>query len=208
MKNNNSSNLILRHYSRTKPLKCDIVSGDVNNFFTAKIKDPVELNNEITKGDPVIFGIKVDDDIKVTGGSIIAFSEDSKNITISPDKVLVVTERRQYERFPVSLYGYIKRYDSNERKYCAYVKDMSYNGFRIYSEAELNPGENIELDINFEHSVFTVSGIVMRKETCYGRNEYGIQLLFTNKNSIYSIKENIDRLLANEKEMLKRHLYF
>ncbi len=207
MQNNNASSLILRHYSRTKPLKCVIVSGDVNNFFTAQIKEPVELDSEITKGDPVIFGIKINDDVKITGGSIIAFSDGSKNITISPDKMLVVAERRQYERFPVSLYGYIKRYDTNERKCCAYVKDMSYNGFRVYSEAELNPGENIELDINFEHNVFTVSGIVMRKETCYGRNEYGIQMIFTNKNSIYTIKENIDRLLLSEKEMIKRQLY-
>jgi hypothetical protein len=203
---NNSPNLILRHYSRTKPINCDIVSGDVNNFFTAKIKDPIDLDNEIVKGDPVIFGIKVDDDIKITGGSIIAFTDETKNITISPDKSFAVVERRQYERFPVSLYGYIKQFETNDRKCCAYIKDISYNGFRIYSEAELNPGENIELDINFEHSVFSVNGVVLRKTTCYGRNEYGIQMIFTNKNSIYTIKENIDRLLFSEKEIIMRHL--
>lgn len=207
MHKENCKILALHHYSRMKPLKCSIVSGDIDNFFTVKAKEKIEFENDIVKGDPVIIGTPAgNDDVRVFGGSVIAINKDTGTLVISPDKVLNFPNRREHERFPVSLFGYIRCHEDSKGKSFACIKDMSYGGFRIYTGADLKTGDSIELDIYFDHNVFSVSGIVVRQSVCYGRNEYGIQIIYREKDSISTVKDYLDRLLENEKELLKRHL--
>ena len=199
--------LYLRHYSHMLPLKCTVVSGDLDNFFTTKTQDVSELNSHVIKGDPVIFGTLVgSNDIKISGGHIISINENDMKLIISPDKVILdVPEKREIQRFPVSVLGYLKQKDC-KKGYYIYVKDMSYLGIKIYSTAELVEQDMVQIDLYLQDNVLNFEGSVIWKSTCYHRFEYGIQFIHRNRNSLYSIRDNIDRLINSEKRLLMKHL--
>ncbi|MCX7708390.1 MAG: PilZ domain-containing protein [Clostridia bacterium] len=200
--------LSIRHYFQLKPITGTIISGDPSNFFTVKITEDYALGKNILKGDPVLYSSFSDiDDIQVKGGSVITILEKDKQMIISPDKEFnSMIERRQYERHPVSLHGNMRILNSGQKATPVCIKDMSYSGFRIYSQADLNAGDTIEVDVYLHNNILTIQGTVMRKSICYGRNEYGIQIVYRDKNSMYSIKDYMDKMLQNEKDLLKTQL--
>lgn len=203
----NQSILSIRHYSQLKPITCSVVSGSTNSFFTVKMVDPVNFEDSIFKGDPILFGsLQENDTVNVSGGNVIAFVEAENNIIITPDKVFDGLERRQHERFPVSLCGSLVCHDSGKKRAHVYIKDMSYSGFRIYSDADLNEGTSVDIDVFLHNNMLNISGIIMRKSIFYGRNEYGIQIVFRDKNAIYATQDFLDKLLNSEKELIKKQL--
>ena len=202
----NQAVVSIRHYSQLKPLACTIVNGNPESFFTVKFADSAMAGYEIIKGDPIIYGAMENDNFAINGGNVIAYVEPEGNIVISPDKVFNIAERRQYERFPVSLFGSLTRHASGKKRFHAYIKDMSYSGFRLYSEVDLNVGDSIEVDIFLHNSMLNVAGTIMRKSVFYGRNEYGIQIVFRDKSAIYATQEFLDKLLSSETELLRKQL--
>ena len=203
----NQETLFMKHYFRVQPLKCIIISGDLNNFFTTKTDEASDFNNHVIKGDPIIFGTIIENnDVKINGGNIISINENDMHLIISPDKSFKIPEKREYERYPVSILGYIKPQKENQKGYYIYVKDMSYSGIRVYSTAELEVKDNVRIDLYLQDNVLNFDGVVIRKAISYGRNEYGIHFIFTTKESMYSIRSYLDRLVNIEKKLFIKHL--
>lgn len=158
------------------------------------------------KGDPIIFGFLLENGtLEFNGGSIIAISENGRDLIIAADKTANTLERRQYERFPLSLHARCRANNTMETR-DAYIKDLSYSGFRIYTDLDLNTQDTIELDIYDHNNVFNLTGLVIRKTTCYSRNEYGIQIVYTSKSTISTTKDFLDKLQLSEKELIRRYL--
>lgn len=199
--------LVIRHYSYLKPIPCTVVSGNTNSFFTVKMLEPANIENSIIKGDPLIFGsLDEKDNVVLHGGNVIAFVEAEGNIVITPDKIFDGSDRRQYERFPVSLSGNLVYYGDTKKRSHAFLKDMSYSGFRLYSNADLSEGDEVEVDVFLHNNMLNVSAKVVRKSVFYGRHEYGVQVIFRDKGSIYATQDFMDKLRVYEKELIKKQL--
>jgi hypothetical protein len=206
MNRNHQNFFALRHYSRSKPVTCSLVSGTPESFFTIRLNDNVDLSNNIFKGDPVIFGkFGNSREVNVFGGFVLRKAENSE-VTISPDMTSYTVERRHSIRYPVSILGYVKHGLFHEVSTPVLIKDISYDGVRICTEASLEVGECLEINVCIFKNVINIEGVVARKRSLYGRNEYGVQMTFRYKNTIFTVREYIDNLVNQEKRLLENHL--
>lgn len=201
--------LVLKHFNKLKPINCTIISGDINKLFTVKLDDNESGGAEIIKGDPILIGIlKDDENLQISGGSVIgATPKDDKFIIYSNEVVNIPKEidKREYDRYPVSLLGDIKSIDTNKRE-TACIKDISYSGMCIYSTGDFNINDIVEVTIYLSNNVSRYDGTVVRKAINFGRNEYGIQIIHRDKNSMDSTKTQLFSLMQSEKEVMYRHL--
>jgi len=198
--------LALRHYSRSKPVTCSLISGTLDNFFTVKLNDALDIYNDISKGDPVLFGkCENEQETKIIGGFVLSKAENNE-ITVSPDMTSFKLERRHNPRYPVSIFGYIKHGAAKENVSSAWIKDISYEGLRICTDSLLEVEDSVEVNICISNSVFNIEGVIVRKKSLYGRNEYGIQITFRYKSSVYTTREYVDNLISQEKRLLENHL--
>lgn len=203
----NNVNLVLRHYNKLKPINCSVISGDINKLFTVKV-----IENEGTgmlKGDPILIGmLKENDTLALNGGSIVGANPKEEQYIVCTNEVAKMVkemDKRQYERYPTSLLGDIKLAGANVRE-TAYIKDFSYSGMCIYSTGEFFEKDNIEISVYLSHNVSKYDGTIIRKAKNFGRNEYGIQIIHRDKNSMYATEAQLSNLVENEKELMHRHL--
>ncbi len=201
--------LVLRHYNKLKPINCSVISGDINKLFTVKVMENEGAGTGMLKGDPILIGmLKEDDTFTVNGGSIVgANPKEEQYIICSNEVVNMVKEldKRQYQRYPTSLLGDIKLSGSNVRE-PACIKDFSYSGMCIYSTGDFNEDDVIEISVYLSNNVSKYDGTIIRKAKNFGRNEYGIQIIHRDKNSMYATENQLTNLVENEKELIYRHL--
>lgn len=201
--------LVLRHYNRIKPLNCEVISGDIKKIFTIKINKNENVGAEMTKGDPVLIGILGERNIfQVNGGYVVGATPNEDSYLLCSNEVVNIAkelDKRQYERYPVSLLSDIKLFDSGKRD-SACIKDISYSGMGLYSESDLSINDSIEVTIYLNNSVTRFDGVVMRREVTFGRNEYGIQIIHRDKPAMEAAESQIFSLVQNEKEIMYRHM--
>lgn len=200
-----NDNAVFIHFSSEKPLIGEIIRGRAGEFITAKVF--CSDINCLRRGDPLVVG-RMDSGeetgVKCFGGNIVDTYKSQSMILVSPDKVYDDVEKRQYTRHKVSLAGYIRsNVNKNEEMW---IKDISYAGLGIYAEKELDVNCTVTIDFFMGGKLFTSEGIIVRKSAAYGRNEYGIQLLHRDKQSIYYTQQCIDSYLEKEVSELRRSL--
>ncbi len=197
--------MALRHYSHSKPITCSFVSGNLENFFSVRIKGPLGTYISILKGDPVTFGTIDGNQTNVYGGFIL--SKNDNDITISPDMTSFQMERRKNIRHPVSLLGSVRhmsgRSNSNSP---AWIKDISYEGIRICTECDFEVNDEVIINIFDQNRVVDLEGAIVRKSMLFGRNEYGVLISFRYKSSVFSVRDTIDSLVLQEKKLIISHL--
>ena len=196
--------LVLRHYSMPRPITCSLVSGNLKSFFTIRINGPIGTYVDIAKGDPVTFGTLDNDVSNICGGFIL--SRMDRDITITPDIKSFPVERRKSRRYPVSLQGYISHANNKKCSVPVWIKDISYDGVRIYTEACFNVSDRIGIDICTNTSIPEIEGTIVRCSVLFSRNEYGVELSFRYRSSISTIRGSIDFLIREEKKMIEDHL--
>jgi|LSQX01.1.fsa_nt_gb hypothetical protein len=192
--------IALRHFSHTKPISCAFVSGNLESFFTVRIKRPIGSYLNITKGDPVTF-VQIDEnEPRIYGGFILSRSEN--DITISPDMTSFKEERRRNERYPVSLLGSIRNTSKKTSASPAWIKDISYEGIRICAECNLEVNDNVDVNVFGQNMVLDLEGSIVRKSSLFGRIEYGVIMSFRYKSSVFSSRDTIDSLILQEKRLI------
>lgn len=196
--------MALRHFSHTKPITCSFISGNLESFFSVRIKGPLGVYINISKGDPITFGKLDNNEPNIYGGFIL--SKNEGDITISPDMTSFKVERRKNIRYPVSLMGSIKNISGRSSSSTAWIKDISYEGMRLCAECDLEVNDEVELNICEQTQVHTMEGTVVRKASLFGRNEYGILLSFRYKSSIFTSRDIIDHMILQEKKLFYNHL--
>ncbi len=203
------ANIVLRHYNKLKPINCTFVSGDTNKLFTVKINDNENHVAEMLKGDPVLIGMMDEKEtLTVNGGSVVGANPKEDQYIICSNNVINIAkelEKRQYERFPTSLLGEVKLMESSKRE-GACIKDFSYSGMCIYSSGDFEIDDLVEISVFLSNSVSKYDATVIRKAKNFGRNEYGIQIIHRDKNSMYSTEAQLTNMVQAEKELIYRHL--
>lgn len=196
--------MALRHFSLSRPLTCSLISGNLENFFTLRINGPVGIYVDIVKGDPIIFCRLDNGTSDICGGFVLSKME--SDITISPDVTSFKVERRKSPRFPVSILGYTNHVNDKKCSFPVWIKDISYDGLRIYTEADFNVKDRIGVNICISGKVLDIDGTIVRSSVLFGRNEYGIQITYRYKSSVFSIRESIDYLVEQERRLIEDHL--
>jgi hypothetical protein len=196
--------IALHHYAHARPITCTFVSGNLENFFTVRIKGPLGVYINIQKGDPVTFGTIDYSNGNVYGGFILARND--SDITISPDMTSFKVERRKTARHPVSLLGSVRRRsDMSGGGSHAWIKDISYEGIRICTECDLEVNDEIIVNISDQSKAFDLEGSIVRKSMLFGRNEYGIQMIFKHKSSVSTVRDAVDSLVMQERKLIMDH---
>lgn len=193
------------HYSSEKPLYGEIVRGRMGEFITAKI--PANDTTLFRRGDPLVIGMLdpyEETGVKCFGGNIVDTNKAQGLMLISPDKAYHDAEKRQYTRHKVSLSGYIRSNINKKEEIC--IKDISYSGVGIYSDRDIDVNSTVTIDMLLGGMLYTSDGTIIRKNTIYNRNEYGIQLVHRDKQSIYYTQNCFDAYLESEINKLKRIL--
>lgn len=202
-------NLVLRHYNKLKPINCLVVSGDINKLFTVKFDDNETKEADIIKGDPVLIGILSNpDNFVINGGSVVAATPKENSYIICSQNVEWLSsdkERREFDRYPTSFLADIKLVGTTKRA-AACIKDISYSGMCIFSTEDFEIEDNIDINLYFSNNVLTFEGTIKRKSKCFGRCEYGIQLVHRDKNSMYVAQNQVATLIQNERDLMYRHL--
>lgn len=203
------TNLVLRHYNKLKPINCTFVSGDCSKIFTVKIGENENFEAKMIKGDPVLVGIlDTNEMLTVNGGSVVGTNPNEDQYIICSNNVINIAkelEKRQYERFPTSLLGEIKHMESSKKE-SACIKDFSYSGMCLYSTGDFEINDVIEISVFLSNSVSKYDATIIRKAKNFGRNEYGIQIIHRDKNSMYSTEAQLSGWVQAEKELIYRHL--
>ncbi|PYG85853.1 PilZ domain-containing protein [Ruminiclostridium sufflavum DSM 19573] len=201
--------LVLRHYNKLKPINCKIISGDTKNLFTVEVIDNDSKGLEAIKGDPVLIGmLNEDDSLFVAGGSIIGVNHQNDTYILCKNELEFISkdlDKRNYERYPTSLTGEIKSQDENKREFI-YLKDFSYLGMGAYSTGEFEIEDNVDISIYLSSNVAIFDGTIVRKRLNFGRNEYGIQILHRDKNSMFATQTQLTTIVQNEKNLIHRQL--
>ncbi len=193
--------IAVRHYSGLSPFKSIIMEVD-ESTVTVKLTKEFALMNFLV-GDPVVFGYESGEDIYIYG-SIIEEIDVSKNIVkLKIDKVDIEANRRKAERYPVSLYADIKLRESG-KKYLATIKDISYYGMLVYTKAELEIGELLDVAIYMEKSMVFFNTNIIRKNIGPSFYEYGLGIIYTDTNSLNLMKEYLKRLQAEHEDAIRK----
>jgi hypothetical protein len=123
----------VRHYSEVSPFKSIILDTKKDVVFMGFTRHFTMAN--FLEGDPMVFGKEVDDHIVAYGGNIISIDPRAGAIKVKVDKINQSSNKRQFERYPVSLYGEVRRKEER-KKHLVTLKDISYYGIMAYSKDE------------------------------------------------------------------------
>ena len=200
-------NLVLRHYSKLKPINCTVLSGDVKKLFTVRFGENESREADFLKGDPVLIGLlSQHENLDINGGSVVAaMPKENSYIICSNEVEPFIREKREFDRYPTSLLADIKIVGSSKRE-AACIKDISYAGMCIYSTGDFEIDSTIDINLYFSSNVITFEAVVLRKTKYFGRNEYGLQILHRDKNAMYSAQSQVATIIQNEKDIMLRHL--
>lgn len=197
--------IVITHYSCIKPINGEIIRGKIGEFITAKLF--CSNTGSLQRGDPIVLGTldpREGDGIKYLGGNIVDSYKSQNLVLISPDKIYSDVEKRQFTRHKVSLVGYIR---SNINKNVEIkIKDISYAGIGIFSDIDIDLNSAVTIDLYLEEKLLTNDGVIVRKSISFGKNEYGIQLLHRDKQSIYYAQQCIDTYMDREVKLLRKSL--
>ncbi len=202
-------NVVLRHYSKLKPISCTLLSGDTSKLFTVKFGENENKEVDFFKGDPVLIGsFSKHESVEIKGGSVVATIPRENSYIICSNEVnsfLKEKEKREFDRYPISLLADIKQVGTGKRE-AACINDISYSGMRIYSTGDFEIDSVLDVNLYFSINVVTFEATVLRKAKCFGRNEYGLQILHRDKNAMYATQSQIATIIQNEKDLMIRHL--
>ncbi len=175
----------IRHYSSQNPFK-SIVQCTGTGSITLKFTREFSSLNCIN-GDPIVIGFEKSGDVYVASCSILELKAKEGIIIVKPDSVDVLSDRRVFERFPVSFYADIKM-KNNKSKHPSIVKTMSLGGILICSKSDLDDNHELEIDIYMDNTTLSVGALIVRKSHSENAYEYGLKTIYRDYSSQNSIK--------------------
>lgn len=200
--------IVLKNYSKLKPINCTVISGDIKKLFTVKIDENVSKKAEFIKGDPVLIGLASSNEkIKIWGGSVIATMPTENSYIICSkefEEYPQELENREIERYDTSLLANIKLINTSKRE-AACIKNISFTGMCILSTGEYEVNDIVDIELYFSSNVLIYEAEILTKLKHFNRNEYGVQLKHRDKNAMYTAKGIIDSIIQNDKDLMLRH---
>jgi hypothetical protein len=193
--------VVIKHYSEFSSIKSVVVEVTDNILIARLTKDFSQMN--FLEGDPVVVGFEKDNEVFVMGCSIIEVMQSEDIIMLKIDEVEANNERRNHERYPVSLYADIKVHGSNNL-YLATIKEISYHGMLVCCKADLEADSRLEVDTYLGSYTISLKASIMRKVEQARFFEYGLKLNFEDSESSDFVKNYILSLSNDQEEIVRK----
>ncbi len=181
----------IQHYSITRPFS-GIISEVQDDMIKVKLKSK-NSGFEFLENDPLVIGTEVIDKIIIAGSIIKKVYINENIIELQIDKTDNSSNKRLYERHPVSLYASVFSLYSGKNS-LAIIKDISEYGMRILTKAELNVDEILEMSIYSDRDVIFIKAYVVRELKKQNYSEYGLKINYETFQSIGVIREYIKKI--------------
>lgn len=189
------------HYSFLNSIKSRTIAVVENIISVMLVRDFAEMN--FFEGDPVVLVAELDNEVHVIGCNVLSINLKEHILEVSIDGINSSSNRRQYERFPVSLHADVITKNPREKS-IGYVKDISKYGLLIYSKEELSISQEIEINLYIEKMVVFLKGRIVRRTDNKSYNEYGILLIYDNLKSLNRVWDYIGKLNSTYEEVLRK----
>lgn len=197
--------VLMRHYSGINPIKCVAASIENGAVSIRPIKESSMLN--FKEGDPLVLGYEADYQVHIVGGCINSVNTNESLLLLSIDKGDLSSEKRNYKRFPVSLYADLRVKNVNER-YNVIIKDISDYGMRIFAKKELMVNQMVELDIYLERAMLFLNANIVRKTARQHNFEYGLGLYYKDKNTLEHMKSYVKKLAQEQVDYMAKAIRY
>lgn len=191
----------IRHYSGINPFKSVVLSTNDDILVIKLTKEFAAMN--FLEGDPVTFGFEAEDRVHIVGCDVARINARENVAELRIDKIESGAERREHERFPVSLYADIKD-PVSRKKFLVAVKDISYYGMLIYSKEQFPTGQNVEIDIYMDKTMMFLKGNILRKIQGQHYMQYGLKVMYDDLGSMNYMKDFLRRLKETQEEFVRR----
>ncbi|HOM03686.1 MAG TPA: PilZ domain-containing protein [Acetivibrio sp.] len=174
----------IRHYSGKTWFKSIVLQVEKNMLVVKLIREFAVLN--FLENDPVVLGYEENDEVFILSCVVTGIDPDCSYIKLKIESVMPLKEQREYERFPVSFYAKIRCEDSDKIN-IATIKNMSFDGLMINTNADLPLRKNIEviiyptfqevkIDQDVDKTVISLKSDIVRKEAFARYFEYGLKI--------------------------------
>lgn len=195
------SSFILQHYSGIKLIKSSLagIDGDIVNVRL----DKDAATSNFKEGDPVVVGYESSNTIYTLGSYVHAVNYGMAEISLKKDGTEPGSEKREYERLPVSLCADIKCVVTRNR-YDALVKDISYYGMLMFAKAEFELNQKIEVDVYADKVMLFLNANVVRKVSTPNGFQYGLGLFYNENGSLSYIKDYLKKLGEERVEAIRK----
>lgn len=180
----------LRHYSHAELLKAVIIDSSYE-LVTLKLSH-VEEFEKFHPGDPIAVGFEQNDHVYISSSTLLDIQKDAGELVIKVDNLEVLSNKRLFERFPVS-FDANTRIGASKSATKILVKNISFNGMLACSKQDFPIYQEMKLDF-FVGANVSLKAVVIRKTKEEHHFEYGLKLIYTDPSAPPIIKKYLNQL--------------
>ncbi|WP_243467630.1 PilZ domain-containing protein [Acetivibrio straminisolvens] len=201
----------IRHYSGKTWFKSVVLQVEKDLLVVKLVREFAVLN--FLENDPVVLGYEENDEVYIASCIVAGIDPDCSYIKLKIEAVRSLKEQREYERFPVSFYAKI-RCDDSDKINVATIKNMSFDGLMINTNADFPLKKNIEviiyptfqevkIDNDVDKTVISLRSDIVRKEAFAKYFEYGLKITNIDAQNQNLIRLYLQSIKGMQTEFLK-----
>lgn len=190
----------IRHCSGTKLFK-SIVLESIEDTLSVKLFEEIALLN-CSEGDPVVLGFEYDSQVYMASCNILELDKKENTLDIKVDNFETITNKRLYERFPVSFYADV-RIGESQKKNLVLVKNISLNGLMINTKLDFPLYQELKFEMHLDIKIHLKATIIRKTKDAHN-NEYGLKIVYTDVNTPKVLKKLILILKQEQEEFIKK----
>lgn len=190
----------IRHCSGTKLFK-SIVLESMEDNLSIKLFEEIALLN-CSEGDPVVLGFEVENDIYMASCNILEMNKKDNKLTLKIDNFETLTNKRLYQRFPVSFYA-DARIGESQKKHLVLVKNISLNGLMINTKSDFPLYQELKFEMHLDVKLH-LKATIIRKSKDPHYYEYGLKIIYSDVNTPKILKKLILILKQEQEEFIKK----
>ncbi|MCX7920781.1 MAG: PilZ domain-containing protein [Clostridia bacterium] len=194
----------VRHYSGISPFKSIVVEAGEGVVSVKLSKQFAALN--YFEGDPIVLGFEKHSEIYVASCTIEHLSPKDSTVSLKIEDIEFITNKRVYERFPVSFYADV-RIKGSRNKSTATVKNISLGGLMICTKKDYHPDEMLEVDVVMDNSTLFLDVSIIRKAEIANGFEYGLKIIYKNLQNQDMMKQYINTLKKEQESFIRELRY-
>lgn len=190
----------IRHCSGTKLFK-SIVLDSIEDTISVKLFEEIALLN-CSEGDPVVLGFEYDSQVYMASCNILELDKKENTLGLKIDNFETITNKRLYERFPVSFYADV-RIGESQKKNLVLVKNISLNGLMINTKLDFPLYQELKFEMHLDIKIHLKATIIRKTKDAHN-NEYGLKIVYTDVNTPKVLKKLILILKQEQEEFIRK----
>ncbi len=190
----------IRHCSGTKLFK-SVVLETIEDTLSVKLFEEIALLN-CSEGDPVVLGFELDSEVYMASCNILELDKKENILDLKVDNFETITNKRLYERFPVSFYADV-RIGESQKKNLVLVKNISLNGLMINTKLDFPLYQELKFEMHLDIKIHLKATIIRKTKDAHNY-EYGLKIIYTDVNTPKVLKKLILILKQEQEEFIRK----